>query len=117
MPLYMCMIWNSHAGAYLLIIHRDAEDTQFVYQWRLDQEIALRIAKGSGMTDEQVFNFVNGCESRHHTLTWCMLTERDYPAYELYTEVLRAGVFGHHSGRQLRLVVGRDRRVKKVISL
>lgn len=46
-----------------------------------------------------------------------MLIEGDYPAYELYTEVLRAGVFGLDSGRQLRLVVGRDRRVKKVIRL
>ncbi|MCJ1252083.1 hypothetical protein MMC30_009321 [Trapelia coarctata] len=83
------------------LVHIDAEDTQFVYQWRLDQEITLRIAKGSGMTDEQVFDFVNGY----------------YPAYELYTEVLRAGVFGAGSGRQLRLVVGRDRKVTEVIRL
>lgn len=46
-----------------------------------------------------------------------MLMEEDYPAYELYTEVLRSGVFGSDSGRQLRLVVGRDRRVKEVLRL
>lgn len=40
----------------------DAEDTQYVYAWRLEQEAALRKAKGTGMTDEQVLNFVNGCE-------------------------------------------------------
>lgn len=41
----------------------DAEETAYVYKWRLQQEAALRAAKGSGMTDEQVINFVNGCKS------------------------------------------------------
>jgi hypothetical protein len=40
----------------------DAEDTKFVYDWRLQQEAALRDSKGAGMTDEQVINFVNGCK-------------------------------------------------------
>ena len=40
----------------------DAEDTKFVYDWRLQQEAALRASKGAGMTDEQVINFVNGCK-------------------------------------------------------
>lgn len=38
----------------------------------------------------------------------------DYPCYELYTDVLRNGIFGEESGKQLRLVVGKDRKVKKV---
>jgi D-glycerate 3-kinase len=46
----------------------------------------------------------------------CVLTFTDYPAYELYTEVLRKGIYPE-SGRQLRLVVGKDRRVKDVIRL
>lgn len=40
----------------------------------------------------------------------------DYPAYELYTEVLRKGIYPEQ-GRQLRLVVGKDRRVKNVFKL
>jgi len=40
----------------------DAEDTKFVYEWRLQQEAALRASKGVGMTDEEVINFVNGCK-------------------------------------------------------
>ncbi|SLM40821.1 uridine cytidine kinase [Lasallia pustulata] len=80
------------------LIHIDAEDTQYVYEWRLEQEAALRATKGVGMTDEQVVNFVNGY----------------YPAYELFTERLRAGAFGEEKGRQLRLVVGKDREVKEV---
>ncbi|ORY00662.1 putative Uridine/cytidine kinase [Clohesyomyces aquaticus] len=77
-------------------IHIDAEDTKFVYEWRLEQEAALHASKGTGMTDEQVVSFVNGY----------------YPAYELYTATLRNGIFGPgEAGRQLRLVVGRDRRV------
>lgn len=41
------------------------------------------------------------------------LTRTDYPAYELYTDVLRKGIFDE-PGKQLRLVVGRDRKVKEV---
>ncbi|KAL1648458.1 hypothetical protein SLS58_002213 [Diplodia intermedia] len=82
-------------------VHIDAEHTQYVYDWRLQQEAALRAAKGTGMTDAQVINFVNGY----------------YPAYELYTESLRAGIFNGEKGKQLRLVVGKDRRVKTVEKL
>lgn len=82
-------------GAFIMI---DAEDTHYVYAWRLEQEAKLREEKGSGMTDEQVVEFVNGY----------------YPAYELYTDVLRNGIFSGQKGKQLRLVVGRDRRVKHV---
>ncbi|GAB7362940.1 hypothetical protein MBLNU230_g3237t1 [Neophaeotheca triangularis] len=81
-------------GAFMQI---DAENTQFVYDWRLQQEAALRAAKGTGMTDEQVINFVNGY----------------YSAYELYTDVLRNGIYSE-KGKQLRLVVGKDRKVREV---
>lgn len=85
-------------------IHIDAEDTGYVYDWRLQQEAALRRDKGTGMTDEQVIKFVDGY----------------YPAYELYTETLRAGVFANKKGKegsQLRLVVGKDRKVKHVYEI
>ncbi|KAK5737146.1 hypothetical protein LTR17_006929 [Elasticomyces elasticus] len=85
-------------GAFM---HIDAEDTQYVYAWRQEQEAALRAAEGTGMTEEQVMNFVNGY----------------YPAYELYTQVLRDGIFGGEMGKQLRLVVGRDRKVKEVVQI
>ena len=67
------------------------------------------------MTDEQVVNFVNGCKSaiNSRALT-CLLTCTDYPAYELYTDVLRQGIFCEDKGKQLRLVVGEDRRVREV---
>ncbi|KAK5118476.1 hypothetical protein LTR62_002991 [Meristemomyces frigidus] len=82
-------------------VHIDAEDTQYVYTWRREQEAALRAEKGTGMSDEQVVIFVNGY----------------YPAYELYTDVLRKGIFGGETGKQLRLVVGRDRKVKEVLRI
>lgn len=50
----------------------------------------------------------------------------DYPSYELFTESLREGVFkpragsatsSEWQGRQLRLVVNRNRRVEKVIHI
>ena len=34
----------------------------YVYEWRLEQEADLRQVKGSGMTDAEVVNFVNGCQ-------------------------------------------------------
>ncbi|KAF8855278.1 putative Uridine/cytidine kinase, partial [Acephala macrosclerotiorum] len=87
-------------GSFDAFIHIDAEDTGYVYAWRQEQEAALRREKGSGMTEEQVERFVDGY----------------FPAYELYTDALREGVFKGKEGgegRQLRLVVGRDRRVRE----
>lgn len=84
-----------------VLIHLDAENPTFVFQWRMQQEVALRQAKGSVMTDEQVIEFVNGY----------------YPAYELFTDNLRAGVFDGEEGKQLRLVIGEDRKVKEMINI
>ncbi|KAL4889844.1 P-loop containing nucleoside triphosphate hydrolase protein [Aspergillus ambiguus] len=93
------------------LIHIDAQDLHYVYDWRQEQERTLRAAKGTGMTEEQVTNFVNGY----------------YPSYELYTETLRQGTFKpiRHAttanapasgweGRQLRLTVNQSRRVEEV---
>ncbi|EME44185.1 hypothetical protein DOTSEDRAFT_172266 [Dothistroma septosporum NZE10] len=82
-------------GAFM---HIDAEDTLYVYHWREQQEAAMRAQKGTGMSEEQVISFVNGY----------------YPCYELYTDVLRKGIFAGQRGKQLRLVVGRNRQVKQV---
>lgn len=80
-------------------MHIDAEDTEYVYEWRRQQEAQLRREnEGRGMSDEQVVKFVDAY----------------YPAYELFTDGVREGVFKGKEGRegsQLRLVVGRDRRV------
>ncbi len=88
-------------GMFDAFIHIDALETMYVYEWRLEQEAALRKEKGVGMTDEQVVKFVDGY----------------YPAYELFTDALRNGIFtGPDSkGKQLRLIVGRDRKVKEAI--
>lgn len=78
----------------------------------------MRASKGRGMSDEQVMNFVNGCmflPVRFQEL--CVLTSSDYPAYELYTQVLRDGIFGGEKGKQMRLVVDKNRRVKDVHKL
>lgn len=78
------------------MIHIDAVDTNYVYKWRLQQEVEMRAIKGTGMTEEQVTKFVDGY----------------YPAYELYTDSLRKGIFSSSvTGCQLRLVVDEKRRV------
>lgn len=76
-------------------IHIDAEDTEYVYDWRLQQERQLRQEKGSGMTDEQVVKFVDAY----------------YPAYELFSDAVRQGIFADRKGCQLQLIVGKDRSV------
>lgn len=86
-------------------IHIDAAETKFVYKWRLEQETALRRDKGTGMSDKQIVKFVDGY----------------YPAYELFTDGVRSGVVKgkgkETEGAQLRLVVGRDRRVIEVVQI
>jgi D-glycerate 3-kinase len=53
----------------------NARDIEFVYAWRLQQEHAMKLALGRGMTDEQVKKFVDGY----------------MPAYEMYIEGLMHG--------------------------
>lgn len=82
-------------------IHIDAEDLTFVYAWRAEQEDHLRRDKGdpnAGMSPEEVRKFVDGY----------------FPGYELYTDGVRRGVLAGQTGKQLRMVVGRDRKVKEV---
>lgn len=81
-------------------VHLDAEELEWVYAWRLQQEHALWARKGSGMTDDQVEKFVDAY----------------YPAYELYCAGVREGVFGPtRRGRQLRAIVNRERRLQQSI--
>ncbi|KAJ5096135.1 hypothetical protein NUU61_005491 [Penicillium alfredii] len=94
------------------LIHIDAQDLHFVYDWRQEQERNLRATKSTGMTEEQVNHFVDGY----------------YPSYELFTETLRDGAFkpsphnpsalqSDWQGRQLRLVVDQNRRVQDVLQI
>ncbi|KAK6585282.1 hypothetical protein PZA11_002009 [Diplocarpon coronariae] len=83
-------------------IHIDAAETSYVYAWRQEQEAVMREESGSGMTEEQVTKFVDGY----------------YPAYELFTGALREGLFKWKEGgegKQLRLIVARDRKVTEVV--
>ena len=48
------------------LIHLDAEDPMFVYEWRSESERELRKTKGSGMADEEVVDFVNACMHLYH---------------------------------------------------
>ncbi len=102
-----------------VFIHIDAHNPLFVYQWRLQQEATTKREKGGGMSDDEVRAFVDGY----------------YPSYELYSDTLREGIFKPRGGelegnsdadqnagdswrgRQLRLVVAEDRRVREVITL
>ena len=66
------------------------------------------------MTDEQVKAFVDGCRYPQFAVMLKMLRSQDYPSYELYTEQLRKGIFEGQTGKQLRLIIGKDRKVKEV---
>ncbi|PHH59208.1 hypothetical protein CDD81_3563 [Ophiocordyceps australis] len=84
-----------------LFVHIDTSDLSNVYAWRQQQEDSLREQSGdahAGMTREQVVCFVNAY----------------YPAYELYTNGLRAGLFAHCQDCHLRIVLDSNRRVETV---
>lgn len=106
-PLEHLLFVNEKLRAYDVItdtfdafIHIDAENTEWVYDWRLEQEAMLRRERGTGMTDEQVVKFVDAY----------------YPAYELFSDMLRNGLMpSNKPGCQLRLIVGKDRRVKQTV--
>ncbi|KAI6381995.1 hypothetical protein MCOR25_000876 [Pyricularia grisea] len=77
-------------------VHIDAQQLEYVYDWRQEQEAQLRNERGTGMSDEQVVRFVDAY----------------YPAYELYSDGVRAGVLlPERPGCQLTLIVDRHRRV------
>lgn len=83
------------------------------------------------MTEEQVNHFVDGCPYLLflRSVRYPELTVTDYPSYELFTETLREGVFkpavhrpssvssSGWQGRQLRLIVDRNRRVQEVVQI
>ncbi|KAF2256716.1 P-loop containing nucleoside triphosphate hydrolase protein [Trematosphaeria pertusa] len=83
------------------MIHIDTEDVRNVYKWRLEQEYKLIEARGTGMKDEEVAAFIDGY----------------MPAYELYLDGLRKGFFDAESGRQVRVVLDKERSVGKVEEL
>lgn len=87
-----------------VFIQLDADDLDYVYLWRQQQEDSLRAARGdpsAGMTPDQVARFVDGY----------------MPAYELYLDSLRAGLFPLRPGCHLRIIVDRERKVKQVLQI
>lgn len=46
--------------------YSDTQDLHYVYEWRQEQEQTLRAAKGTGMTEDQVNHFVDGCTLPRH---------------------------------------------------
>ena len=92
-------------------IYLDAEKLRWVYDWREEAEEVVRKTKGQGfgMTREQVRTFVDGY----------------MPAYELYVKGLRRGSLSQKESAkgdynanvknmQMKLLIGRDRKVKQV---
>jgi len=82
------------------LVWLNAEDIDFVYAWRLQQEHAMRAALGKGMTDSQVKRFVDGY----------------MPAYELYIDgLMRGDLFRGKNGRQImRVDYGQNREIQRI---
>ena len=88
-----CRLWDKLDA----VVWLNAQDINFVYAWRLQQELALKAALGNGMTDEQVKDFVDGY----------------MPAYEMYIEGLMNGALfkGRSMKEILRIDYGKDRNI------
>ncbi|RTE78005.1 hypothetical protein BHE90_007511 [Fusarium euwallaceae] len=79
-------------------LHLSTDKLVHVYEWRLDQEKALRRHK-TGMSDEQVTRFVRGY----------------MPAYELFLERLQGeNFFGSEEKKHVQVVLNRERDVVEV---
>lgn len=81
-------------------VHLDTSDLNNVYVWRLEQEHKMIVAKGSGMSDEQVKAFIDGY----------------MPSYEIYLDTLRQGIL-KDKGRMIRVVLDRQRYVERIEEL
>ncbi|KAI0104035.1 P-loop containing nucleoside triphosphate hydrolase protein [Nemania sp. FL0031] len=99
---------NSFMGSrhFDFLIHLDTNRLANVYCWRIQQEEALRAAKGEGQTDEQVIAFV----------------QVYMPAYELYLERLQTEAFvekGDTKGAptHVRVLLGNNREIISVTAL
>jgi D-glycerate 3-kinase len=84
------------------LIHLDALELTRMYKWRIEQEDALRAAKGTTglLTDQQIIRFVGGYA----------------PAHELYLDDLRNVPFfppgdSSENKGQLRLILDRNRKI------
>lgn len=40
-----------------MLIHQDAEELHYIYEWRLEQEQKLQCQTGTGMSDADVIKF------------------------------------------------------------
>lgn len=82
------------------LIWLNAQNINFVYAWRLQQEHAMKAALGRGMTDDQVMNFVDGY----------------MPAYEMYIDGLMRGEFFARKGGKhiLRIDYDQNRKIVRV---
>ena len=82
-----------------LFVQLDTERLGNVYAWRREQEHKMIEKKGEGMSDEGVKQFILGY----------------MPAYELYLDGLRRGLFSEEQKKQgkrhLRVTLGRHREV------
>lgn len=68
------------------LVWLNAQDINFVYSWRLQQEHGMKAVLGRGMTDDQVKNFVDGY----------------MPAYEMYIDgLMRGELFVGKGGKQI----------------
>lgn len=83
------------------LIHIDTDDLRNVYTWRLEQEHKLIAVKGSGMKDDEVRSFIDGY----------------MPGYELYLDRLRGGFFSPETGKQVRVVLDRQRGLERLEEL
>ncbi|XP_010532134.1 PREDICTED: D-glycerate 3-kinase, chloroplastic-like [Tarenaya hassleriana] len=83
--------WDKYIGAWVVI---KIKDPSYVYQWRLQAEIAMRLAGNPGMSDEEVRDFVS----------------RYLPAYKAYLPTLYSeGPNGSDSGRVLVVDIDEER--------
>ncbi|ODQ65397.1 P-loop containing nucleoside triphosphate hydrolase protein [Nadsonia fulvescens var. elongata DSM 6958] len=101
-PLEHIQVINNNLRSYIdlwnlldCFLQLDTQNINNVYKWRLQQEHQLIRQKGSGLTDDQVVNFINGY----------------MPAYELYLPRLRSQKLTSGKDSHLRIEIDQNRQL------
>lgn len=97
-----------------VFVHLDSRDINWVYDWRLQQEHALIKQKGTGKTDLQVKQFIDGYMSSYYIYLPQMRSYMDEQAAT--KDAFLKKKLGENTKGHIRLIVDHERVVETVYS-
>lgn len=111
-----------------VFVHLDAQDINWVYDWRLQQEHAMIKEKGIGKTDQQVRQFVDGYMSAYYVYVpklrryMCNEEKNAVPATCDFGDLVTSlkvpnKLLGKRIQGHMRIIVNHDRQISQIIAM